>query len=390
MKVLATAGRGAYFFDDQAAIAAGAERDGVAYRDAGVREPAEAVCIQLVLDDGYVARGDCVSVQYSGAGGREPRLRAHELAPRVETALTGCSLAGFRQMAADAEKRLEGLGRAAAYGASQALLDAAAHVAGHHLMARVVMDEWELPGHAREVPLYAQAGEERRSNVDKMLIKRVPVLPHGLINTPELVGSGGAALCEYITWIRERLARLAPEHTPVLHFDVYGQIGAVAGGEVAATAEILASVERAAGGLRVRIEQPINGRTREEQIELLAALRGRTGVEIVADEWANTLDDIRAFVDAGAAGLIQIKTPDLGSIHNTVDAVLLCQRSGVGTVLGGSCAETDISARVTANVGAATGATQMLAKPGMGVDEGLAIVGNEIARAVRLDRLIRR
>jgi len=385
VKVLATAGRGGYFFDDQAAIAAGAQRDGVRYLDAGVREPAEAVCVQLVLDDGYVARGDCVSVQYSGAGGREPRLRAAELAPRVERALGGLSLGAFRQMAAEAEQRLAGLGQAAAYGASQALLDAAAHVAGHHLMARVVMDEWALPGTAREVPLYAQSGEDRRGNVDKMVMKRVPVIPHGLINTPALVGPGGAALCEYIEWIR---GRLVPGYAPVLHFDVYGQIGAVAGGNVEAAVEILASLERAAGPLRLRIEQPINGRTREEQIELLAALRGRTGVQIVADEWANTLDDIRAFVEAGAADLIQIKTPDLGSIHNTVDAVLLCQRLGVGTVLGGSCAETDISARVTAHVGVATGPTQMLAKPGMGVDEGLAIVGNEMARAVRLDRAI--
>lgn len=387
MKVLATAGRGGYFFDDQAAIAAGAERDGVRYLHAGVREPADAVSIQLVLDDGYVARGDCASVQYSGAGGREPRLRSGELAPLVEAALeqalAGRSLADFRALAAEVERRLPS--RAAAYGASQALLDAAAHVAGHHLMARVVMDEWALPGNAREVPLYAQSGEDRRGNVDKMIIKRVPVIPHGLINTPALVGPGGAALCEYIEWIR---GRLVPGYAPVLHFDVYGQIGVVAGGDVGATAEIISSLERAAGPLQLRIEQPIHGRTREEQIELLAALRGRTGAQIVADEWANTLEDIRAFADAGAADLIQIKTPDLGSIHNTVDAVLLCQESGVGTVLGGSCAETDISARVTANIGVATGPTQMLAKPGMGVDEGLAIVGNEMARAVRLDRLV--
>jgi methylaspartate ammonia-lyase len=212
----------------------------------------------------------------------------------------------------------------------------------------------------------------------------VPVIPHGLINTSALVGPGGSALCEYIEWIRERIGQLAPGYAPVLHFDVYGQLGA----DVGKVVDILRALERAAGPLRLRIEQPIYGRTREEQIELLAALRGRTGVEIVADEWANTLDDIRAFVEAGAADLIQIKTPDLGSIHNTVDALLLCRRSGVGTVLGGSCAETDVSARVTANVGVATGATQMLAKPGMGVDEGLAIVGNEMARAVRPDRAI--
>jgi methylaspartate ammonia-lyase len=36
--------------------------------------------------------------------------------------------------------------------------------------------------------------------------------------------------------------------------------------------------------------------------------------------------------------------PDLGGIHNSVEAVLACQASGVGAFLGGSCAETDLSA----------------------------------------------
>jgi hypothetical protein len=35
----------------------------------------------LVLSDGYLAHGDCASVQYSGVGGREPRSRP-PLSPR--------------------------------------------------------------------------------------------------------------------------------------------------------------------------------------------------------------------------------------------------------------------------------------------------------------------
>jgi methylaspartate ammonia-lyase len=36
-------------------------------------------------------------------------------------------------------------------------------------------------------------------------------------------------------------------------------------------------------------------------------------------------------------------------------------------------------------VALATGADVVLAKPGMGVDEGLSIVGNEMARTLRLE-----
>jgi methylaspartate ammonia-lyase len=47
---------------------------------------------------------------------------------------------------------------------------------------------------------------------------------------------------------------------------------------------------------------------------------------------------------------------------------------------GGTCNETDRSALVSAHLAMACGAGQVLAKPGMGVDEGLMIVGNEMAR----------
>ncbi|HEY6785989.1 MAG TPA: hypothetical protein VI365_01635 [Trebonia sp.] len=42
--------------------------------------------------------------------------------------------------------------------------------------------------------------------------------------------------------------------------------------------------------------------------------------------------------------------------------------------------------RITAHVAMACQATQVLAKPGMGVDEGLMIVGNEMARTAALVR----
>ncbi len=105
-------------------------------------------------------------------------------------------------------------------------------------------------------------------------------------------------------------------------------------------------------------------------------------VKLVADEWANTLDDIRAFIAAGAVDMIQIKMPDLGSVHNSIEAVLACKAGGVGAFLGGSCAETDLSARVAVHVALATQPDMIMAKPGMGVDEGVTLVRNEMTRAL--------
>ena len=107
----------------------------------------------------------------------------------------------------------------------------------------------------------------------------------------------------------------------------------------------------------------------------------------MVDEWCNTLEDIRLFVAAGAADVIHVKTPDLGGVNNTIDcAAATCERSGFAAYCGGTCNETDISARASAHIAMACGADQVLAKPGMGVDEGLMIVGNEMARTAALAR----
>lgn len=396
---------GGYFFDDQAAIRAGARRDGLRYLGpaltpgfSAVREPAEAVSVMLVLSDGQVVTGDCATVQYSGVAGREPRLQATDLAHRIEAdvapSLQGLPVLNFRE----SDRLVDQLCRevlptptAASYGLSQALLAAAAHAAGHGQMAWTVLREWGLPGPLRALPLYAQSGEDRRGNVDKMIMKRVQVLPHGLINTPALVGVDGGELEAYVAWIVQRIAELGDDdYRPTLHLDVYGLVGSAADGDLDRVAQTLLRLERAAAGHEIRVEHPIDAGSRDGQIRALSELGRRLAdhgskLGIVADEWANTAEDIDAFVLAGASDFIQIKTPDLGSLAETVDAVLNCQAHGVGAIIGGTCTETDVSAKATTHVALATGATQLLAKPGMGVDEALMIVGNEMNRCLRLD-----
>jgi methylaspartate ammonia-lyase len=80
--------------------------------------------------------------------------------------------------------------------------------------------------------------------------------------------------------------------------------------------------------------------------------------------------------------MIQVKMPDLGSIHNAVEAVLACKAASIGTMLGGSYAETDLSARISVHVALATRPDIIMAKPGMGVDEAISLVQNEMARTL--------
>ena len=134
---------------------------------------------------------------------------------------------------------------------------------------------------------------------------------------------------------------------------------------------------------------------REGQMLALKALtaeldrRGST-VEIVADEWCNTLEDIKLFADNKAGHMIQIKTPDLGGINNTIEAVLYCKEKGVGAYQGGTCNETDRSAQVCVHCAMATQPVQILAKPGMGVDEGFMIAYNEMSRIIAVRKALRK
>mgnify|MGYP001396403085 FL=1 len=110
----------------------------------------------------------------------------------------------------------------------------------------------------------------------------------------------------------------------------------------------------------------------------------RSVVELVADEWCNNLEDVKAFADARAGHMVQVKTPDLGGLDETIAAMLYCKNNGIGAYLGGTCNETDRSAQICVHVAMAVAADQLLAKPGMGVDEGIMIAYNEMQRILAL------
>ncbi|HEX3032907.1 MAG TPA: methylaspartate ammonia-lyase, partial [Bacillota bacterium] len=277
------------------------------------------------------------------------------------------------------------------YGITQALLDAVAR-SRKKLMAEVIAAEYKTAISHREIPVFTQSGDDRYYNVDKMIIKQAQVLPHGLINNVAAkLGTRGERLLEYVTWLRERILELRQDtsYHPVLHLDVYGTIGLAFDNDYDRMVEYFRELEQAAAPFKIRIEGPLDLEEREAQMLALEELTARLdvegiGVQLVADEWCNTLEDIKYFADNRAGHMLQIKTPDLGGINNIIEAVLYCKSKGVGAYQGGTCNETDRSAQVCVHIAMATCPDQMLAKPGMGVDEGLMVVYNEMQRILAL------
>ena len=403
-----------------------------------IREVAEGVSVGLELDDGRVAWGDCIAVSYSGRAGRWPVFRTEEglatIREVVAPALEGRALTGFRQLAAeldelalprppgepavgDSSRRalLTALPRAfrgdadpssqspvpdtlhpaIRYGASQALLRAVA-LARNRSAAEVVAEEWKLPTPESPIPIHAQSGHERYYNAEKMIARRIASLPHALVDDlSEQVGRDGSRLTRYIRWLARRIDELGGnDYCPTIHLDIYGALGQICDHQPGQMLGQLYAWETAAKPYSLRIETPVLLDSRAAQIETMAMLREyarfrKMTVQLVADEWANTLDDIRAFVAAGAADMVQIKMPDVGGMHQAVEAVLACKAAGVGAFLGGSYAETDLSSRVSVHVALATGADLLMARPGMGVDEAISVTQNEMTRTLAVIRRAR-
>ncbi|KAL4900385.1 hypothetical protein BDW74DRAFT_170795 [Aspergillus multicolor] len=360
-----------------------------------VVQPGQVISILLQLSNGQLVVGDCVDVIFSGAANRDPLFVASEHLPVLESVvqpwLMSCDLMQFRPNSVRIDSPWPPLGgarlhSAIRYGLSQVLLAATASAHGC-MPAEIIAQEWGTAIASQPVDILASCHRNDLLQLDRMIMKQVAILPHASFLHIHDLGPGGSVLLEFVDKVARRVRERGPSgYHPQLHFDVYGTLGDLFQ-DTDALAAFLGQVQRAAQPYDVLIESPIIASTKAAQIERLRELRLRLRaqaipVQIVADEWCNTLQDTRRFAEAGAVDFVQIKMPDLGAIHNSIDAVLYCRERGVGCCLGGSANETDNSARMTAHVALATQPDFLLSKPGLGADEGVMILTNEMRRTL--------
>ncbi len=408
-RLICAPGKTGFYFDDQKAIKQGAKNDGAFYEGTpvtpgftSVRQAGESISVIFVLENGAYAYGDCAAVQYSGAAGRDPLFLAENFIPVIEKEIAplyvGKEIGTFREMADLVDKAIrpetgKNYHTAIRYGVTQACLDAVAKSKGK-LMAEVIAEEYGTKISDRLIPIFSQSGDDRYLNADKMIMKGADVLPHALFNHVETkVGRKGKKIKEYLEWLRDRILSKKPfeMYNPVIHIDVYGTLGIVFENEFDAIARYIGELEETVKPFKLRVEGPVDMGEKEAQIEALRIIREKmeekgTHVEIVADEWCNTLEDIIDFSARKAGHMIQIKTPDLGGINNSIEAIFYCKEHGLDAYLGGTCNETNRSAEICAHIAMAASPVQILAKPGMGVDEGYMIIYNEMNRILAISR----
>jgi len=356
------------------------------------------------MGNGNIAVGDCAAVQYSGAGGRNPLFLADRYIPfmekHIKSLLLNQEVTNFKDMTSVFDHvKVDGkrLHTAIRYGISQALLSAVS-IKEKITMAEVIRNEYNPSLKTlKSIPIFAQTGDDRYTNVDKMILKEVDSLPHALINNvKEKLGINGEKLIAYIEWLRNRILtqRINQNYNPILHVDVYGTIGIAFKDDLNKIVSYCRDLEEAASPFKLRLEGPFDQGNREDTMLMLKKLREELDdrnidVEIVADEWCNNLEDIKYFADHKAGHILQIKTPDLGGLHHIAEAILYCKEKGIGAYCGGTCNETNLSAIATTHVAIGAGADVCLAKPGMDVDGGYMIVKNEMERTLAISNIKR-
>ena len=404
-EVVFSVGQSGYLHRDLMAIKAGARADGFIFHGEPVLpgyksivEPGTTISVMLVLEDGQVAFGDCADVILAGAAGRDRVFNADEhlelLNGDIRARLTGREAGGFRPNAEEFD-RLQFGGRpmhmALRYGISQALLHATA-LSGHETMAEVIAREYGATLSETAIPILASGHRDDPLQLDRTILKRPELLPHASFTTVEHVGRSGEKLLAFADVVATRLRQIGGhDYRPRIHLDVYGTLGELFADDTNKIAAYLATLVEIVQPYGFLIESPIIAKTQREQIELFRKLRevlrrNGTDIGVIADEWCNTLEDVRLFTDEQAADFLQIKTPDLGGINNSIEAVLYCKQHGMGAALGGTANETDQSARICTHVALACRPDFMLSKPGLGVDEALMIQRNEMERTLALLR----
>lgn len=396
---LAVKGYGGFFWIDQEAVKKGAKRSGSIYLGSPetpgfdtIFKPSDAVSIVLILEEDRIALGDCCSVAYSARAGRDPLFRSDDYQPfiqeKVLPRLIGNKITHFKKMAEELDSiEIEGrrLHSAIRYGITQSFLDAVAQ-SKKKTMVEVIAEEYGTQIAKRPVPMFIQTGDDWYDALDRAILRKSEVFPHGNINTLEKLDK----LAEYIEWTRKRIQELVGnKYQPYLHYDVYGMLGMKYHNDILKIVKQLKMWEDIAKPYMLIIEEPFDMKSQDGNLKMthkLIKAKRESGVNVIicADEWCNTLDDIKKFVDEEAAEMIQIKSPDLGGVNNIIEAIIYCKKHGVYAYLGGSCCETDVSSRVTWHIALATEPFQTLAKPGMGVDESYQIGINEMNRTLAL------
>lgn len=264
------------------------------------------------------------------------------------------------------------------HGFSQALLSAISIVRGL-TVAEVITEEFKLPIPSTAVALQMSIKRGQSLLIHEQVTSLAYAIGQG--NPEDALGPDGKRIQSFIRQLRERLVQESQHCQVTIHLDAGGSLGKLYGNNVGKVLGALYGLEQAAAPCLIRVQDPLIMDDLNAQIKALSQLRDylrmrKMSLQLVAGAKINTLDDVRAFVEAEAAHMLHLVMPRLGTIQELVLAIQACQSGSDGILLEGG------PTAFTAQVALATQPTILTYPPDRPDGSGIATFHDEMARTL--------
>lgn len=226
------------------------------------------------------------------------------------------------------------------YGVSQALLSALAWVRGQTL-TEVIAAEYNLPLSLSPPSLHLDIGADELTPDASILSNPIQSLGYSLSghNPRKQFGPNGERLQRFVRQLTNLLDSVTePSYCPALHLDVSGGLGQLFDNDAGRILGVLYGLEQVAKPYQLRVTDPVLLADPQMQRALMRQLMDytrmrRLNLELAASKSINTLADVEAYVEAGAAHMLELSFSRLGSVHQVIQAIRTCHHRKVAVLL---------------------------------------------------------
>jgi methylaspartate ammonia-lyase len=200
----------------------------------------------------------------------------------------------------------------------------------------VLVEEFDLPAPTTAVALQMPVRRGQRLQ----LYEKVSTLAYAVDGTsPEAaLGANGERIQRFVRRLRERLVAVEQQRQMTIHLDVAGGLGRLFDEDAGKILGALYGLEKAAAPCLIRVQDPVIMADLDQQNEIWGQLRDYMrmrgmALQLVASAGISTLADVEALAQAGAAHLLHLRMPQLGTIQELMVASQLCRTHDVGILL---------------------------------------------------------
>ena len=226
------------------------------------------------------------------------------------------------------------------YAVSKTLLSALASTRGL-TVTELIAAEYNLPLPPSPVPLHLDINSDSLTPDTLILSPQIQSLGYRLTgkNPKKQLGSNGEKLQRFIRQLTQVIDRVTePDYRPTIHLDVGGGLGELFDADAGRILGALYGLEQAAKPYPLCIADPLARDETTQQVKIMRQLMDyirlrKMEVKLAANHAILSPTDVRHFIEAGAAHILELSLPQLGTVQQSIKAVQACRQAGVAVLM---------------------------------------------------------